>query len=309
MTASNTINVSSKVEAPCSSIEQERVKGLVLSDLTIGYHRKAVFTDFTAPELIRHGQMTALLGPNGCGKSTLMKALAGMVRVHCGHVCLNGVEQAKVSPAERAKKFVYMPQTLPPAVHLRVFETVLVAANASAGRASDEKRSQVTTKSLTSEDTIPELMKSAQQDRLDEVYALLERLGIAHLAMHYIDQLSGGQKQMAALAQALIRNPEVLLLDEPLSALDLNYQVHVMNLVRAFTQERNMVTMIVLHDINIALREMDQALLLSPGMLYMQGTPAEVITPESLANVYGVSARVEQCSLGRPQIMIDGLAG
>ena len=260
------------------------LRGLELSALDIGYRHKKIFEQFSTQAPVRHSQVTALLGPNGCGKSTLMKALAGLVHMY-GSVRLDGHEIAHISFAERARKIVYMPQTLPPAVHLRVFETVLVAANASVLGSGSQ----------------------TQQAVLDDVYALLEQLGITHLAMHYLDQLSGGQKQMVALAQALIRNPQVLLLDEPLSALDLNFQVHVMQLIRQVTQQRQMVTLVVLHDINIALRDTDVVLLLKPGQLYAQGLPQEVITNRALAEVYGVSARVEACSMGRPQVFVDGL--
>lgn len=140
-----------------------------------------------------------------------------------------------------------------------------------------------------------------------EVMHLLQQLGIAHLAMRYLDQLSGGQKQLVGLAQSLIRRPSLLLLDEPLSALDLNYQFHVMDLVRRETALRNMVTVVVVHDINIALRHAQHALMLKQGSLVAEGQPDRVITPATLAQVYGVEGRIEHCSRGMPQVMIDGL--
>ena len=132
-------------------------------------------------------------------------------------------------------------------------------------------------------------------------------LGIEHLALRYLDQLSGGQKQLVGLAQSLIRQPSLLLLDEPLSALDLNYQFHVMDLVRRETRKRNIITVVVVHDINIALRHGDNVLMLKDGQLIADGKPEEVITAESLAKVYGVKGRIERCSQGTPQILIDGL--
>jgi iron complex transport system ATP-binding protein len=142
-----------------------------------------------------------------------------------------------------------------------------------------------------------------------EIMHLLEQLGIAHLAMRYLDQLSGGQKQLVGLAQSLIRRPKLLLLDEPLSALDLNYQFHVMDLVRRETAQRNIVTVVVVHDINIALRHAQHALMLKQGALVAEGQPDKVITPATLAKVYGVNGRIEHCSRGIPQVMIDGLTG
>ena len=137
--------------------------------------------------------------------------------------------------------------------------------------------------------------------------SLLSQLGIEHLALHYLDQLSGGQKQLVGLAQSLIRQPTLLLLDEPLSALDLNYQYHVMDLVRRETQRRNIITVVVVHDINIALRHGDHILMLKDGNLIAEGDPEAVITPDSLATVYGVRGRIEHCSQSVPHVVIDGL--
>ena len=109
------------------------------------------------------------------------------------------------------------------------------------------------------------------------------------------------------LAQSLIRRPHLLLLDEPLSALDLNYQFHVMDLVRRETRRRNIVTVVVVHDINIALRHAEHVLMLQQGRLIADGAPEKVITAQSLAEVYGVRGRIELCSQGTPQVLIDGL--
>src|SRR5699024_1349345 len=126
---------------------------------------------------------------------------------------------------------------------------------------------------------------------VQQVTAVLKQLGIEHLAMCYLDQLSGGQKQLVGLAQSLIRHPALLLLDEPLSALDLNYQFHVMERIRAETQTRNMVTVIVVHDINIALHHADHIVMLKAGQLIAEGKAEQVINAENLATVYGVKAR------------------
>jgi iron complex transport system ATP-binding protein len=107
--------------------------------------------------------------------------------------------------AKRAQKVVYLPQSLPQGVHLHALESVIVAKRASGN--------------------------SAGHNVEQEAYSILDKLGVAHLAMSFLDQLSGGQKQLIGLAQSLIREPDLLLLDEPLSALDLNYQFHVMDIV------------------------------------------------------------------------------
>jgi len=257
------------------------MEGLRIRAFHTGYPKRKVIENLNVPQLPR-GKITVLLGPNGCGKSTLLRSLAGLNRAQ-GELWLNGEELMAQPFVRRAQKVVYLPQSLPAGVHLHVLESIIVAQRASGshgGRVASEA----------------------------EVMTLLEQLGIAHLALSYLDQLSGGQKQLVGLAQSLIRRPQLLLLDEPLSALDLNYQFHVMDLVRRETRLRNIVTVVVVHDINIALRHAEHVLMLQQGRLIADGEPEKVITAESLAEVYGVRGRIERCSQGTPQVLIDGLA-
>ncbi|MCV3299037.1 ABC transporter ATP-binding protein [Pantoea ananatis] len=256
-----------------------REQGLSLRGFMTGYPKHQVIENLNVARLPR-GEITVLLGPNGCGKSTLLRALAGLNKGQ-GELWLNGEDLMTQPFAQRARQVVYLPQSLPAGVHLHVLESIIVAQRASSG------------------------LHSAASEA--DVMALLEQLGIAHLAMRYLDQLSGGQKQLVGLAQSLIRRPALLLLDEPLSALDLNYQFHVMDLVRRETALRNMVTVVVVHDINIALRHAKHAVMLKAGRLIAEGTPDSVITPATLAQVYGVQGRIEHCSRGTTQVMIDGL--
>ncbi len=255
------------------------MQGLSVKDFTAGYAKRQVIRQLNVP-LLPRGKISVLLGPNGCGKSTLMRAMAGLGAAK-GELWLNGHQLMALPFARRAQQVVYLPQTLPAGVHLQVLESVIVAQRASRGRSSTGDRA--------------------------EVMALLEQLGIAHLALSYLDQLSGGQKQLVGLAQSLIRQPQLLLLDEPLSALDLNYQFHVMDIVRKETRRRNMVTLVVVHDINIALRHGEYILMLHDGKLIADGPATDVVTADNLAQVWGVRGRIESCSQGTPQVVIDGL--
>ncbi|MCU6668051.1 ABC transporter ATP-binding protein [Enterobacteriaceae bacterium H4N4] len=253
--------------------------GLRIHDLQTGYRKKKIINGLTTP-LLPRGDITALLGPNGSGKSTLLRALADLNPAQ-GELLLNGEDLMTLPSATRAQKVVYLPQSLPQGVHLHALESVIVARRAS-GSAYGHNVEQ-------------------------EAYAILEKLGVAHLAMSFLDQLSGGQKQLIGLAQSLIREPDLLLLDEPLSALDLNYQFHVMDIVARETRLRNIVTVVVIHDINIALRHAQYALMLKGGELIASGLPGEVVSPTSLATVYGVDGRVEYCSRGLPHVVVDGV--
>ncbi|MFS7359535.1 ABC transporter ATP-binding protein [Rahnella inusitata] len=274
--------MSAMLETPSQELLNAATQGLQIRDFNAGYPKRRVIRDLNVPMLPR-GKITVLLGPNGSGKSTLLRSLAGLNRAE-GQLMLDGHDLMPMPFARRAEQVVYLPQTLPAGVHLHVLESIIVAQ-----RASGEKG------------------KAAEGT--DKVMTLLRQLGIEHLALSYLDQLSGGQKQLVGLAQSLIRQPSLLLLDEPLSALDLNYQFHVMDLVRQETQKRNIVTVVVVHDINIALRHGDRVLMLKDGHLIADGEPEAVITADSLARVYGVRGRIERCSQGTPQILIDGLVG
>jgi iron complex transport system ATP-binding protein len=254
--------------------------GLRLRQFYTGYTRRPIIENLNIDN-IPAGQVTVLLGPNGSGKSTLMRAMAGLGKSR-GNMVLDGEDLLALPFAQRASQVVYLPQSLPAGVHLHVLESIMVAQRASG------------------------VTQNTSQLR-GEVMSMLRLLGIEHLALSYLDQLSGGQKQLVGLAQSLVRQPRVLLLDEPLSALDLNYQFHVMDLVRQETRKRNMVTLVVVHDINIALRHGDQVVMLKQGKMVANGAPDEVITPDTLAEVYGVRGRVEYCSQGQAQVLIDGL--
>jgi iron complex transport system ATP-binding protein len=255
--------------------------GLLIAGMRAGYGKRDVFAGLTLASL-QAGQITAVLGPNGCGKSTLLKSVAGLMPLRGGNVVLDGQDLTDLAPAERSGLVAYMPQDLPAAVHLRVLEAVVAARRAggsSRGGSEDAEFAQ----------------------------ALLARLDIGHLALRHLDELSGGQRQLAGLALALIREPRVLLLDEPSSALDPRHQFEIMALLAHETRSRGLITLMAVHDLNIALRHTDRAVLLRAGTLAAEGSPAGVIRPDTLADVYGVQGRVARCERGWPYVMIDGV--
>ncbi|NPD13842.1 ABC transporter ATP-binding protein [Xinfangfangia sp. D13-10-4-6] len=252
--------------------------GLQISDVSISYGRRPVLQGLSLPPLIP-GEVVTLAGPNAAGKSTLLRAIAGLARFS-GTVTLDGQNLAQLSPPARARIIGFMPQTLPAGASLNVLETVITALRASGER-------NVTAPPET------------------RAMAVLTRLGISHLALAGLDQLSGGQRQMVSLAQSIVRDPRLLLLDEPTSALDLARQVRLLSEVRRIAAEGRVVVT-VLHDLALAARWSDRIAILHKGGLYAFGPPAEVVTPTMLAEVYRVEARVERCSRGHLMVQIDG---
>ena len=252
--------------------------GLGIRAVSVGYGRRPVLSGLTLPAL-RPGEVTTLAGPNAAGKSTLLRAIAGLAPF-TGSIALDGTDLSLLSAPARARIIGFMPQNLPSGAALNVIETVITALRASGERAVTEP---------------PEI----------RAMAVLDRLGIGALALESLDQLSGGQRQMVSLAQSNVRNPRLLLLDEPTSALDLARQVRLLSEVRRIAAEGRVV-LTVLHDLALAARWSDRIAILHKGSLYAFGPPAEVVTPAMLAEVYGVEARVERCSRGHLMVQIDG---
>lgn len=226
---------------------------------------------------IEPGTLVALVGPNGAGKSTLLRSLAGLLPT-TGSLSLGDFDLLRCSRRERAQQMGFMPQQLPDGIAMSVLETLLGALHAG--------------------------QTGQTPDAIQRAHGVLEQLGIVHLAMRPLEQLSGGQRQLVSLAQAMIREPSLLLLDEPTSALDLHHQNRVMGTVRGLADQGRIVV-VVLHDLALAARWADRLVVLANGRVQATGGPQETLTPSLLANVYKVDARVETCSRGHLQIAVD----
>ncbi len=256
---------------------------LNIRGLSAGYRGRPVIRNLDLGP-IQAGRVTALVGPNAAGKSTLLRALAGLIKA-TGSVHLGPDELIGMSGAQRAAKVTFMPQALPQGIALTVLESVIASFKASRGH---------------------EFEPSAA-DASHLAVAALDRLGIADLALEVLDRLSGGQRQLVGLAQAIVREPRLLLLDEPTSALDLRHQVTVMKLVRDLTAEGRIV-IVVMHDLGLAARWSDAIVVLHDGKVVAHDTPPHALTSELLAHVYGVAARIERSSLGHVHIAVDDTA-
>lgn len=225
------------------------------------------------------GSVTALIGPNGAGKSTLIHALAGLLPAR-GQMLLDGTPLASLPHSERCRQVGLLPQTLPQAAGLSVYE-LLLGGLLTLG--------------------VP---KPQAEQRIEQG---LQQLRLGHLAMRPMAALSGGQRQMVALAQLLARQPRLLLLDEPSSALDLHWQLAMVEAISRDVRERGSIAVLALHDLNLALRSCERIIVLAEGRCAADGAPLDVLNPELLARVYGITGRVEQCSQGRPVFVLDQL--
>ena len=215
------------------------------------------------------GQLTALIGPNASGKSTLFRCIAGLLTPSRGSVHLGDTDLATLTSRERLKRICFMPQFFATNAALTVFDVVMMAQ-----------------KNLSGWRVTPEDMEAVGE--------ALHAAGIGHLSEAYISELSGGQSQMVSVAQALIRKSDVYLFDEPTSALDLHHQLSVLSQIKEAVVERQAVGIVALHDLNLAARFADRLLLLGGGRILADGAPQDVLPQAELADTYGVQIEITQ---------------
>jgi iron complex transport system ATP-binding protein len=248
---------------------------LVMDRISFAYGRIQVLRDLRAEPLER-GCVTGLVGPNGSGKSTLFRCIAGTAKPSLGRLSLGGRDLAKLAPRERARTVFHLSQDLGSRSALTVFEVVLLARKSLAGGLS---------------------VRAGMCD-LVAVQKALGDLGLAELAERPVTDLSGGQRQLVGLAQALVREPDILLLDEPTSALDVRRQLEVMQIVRDVTRKRHIVTIAAMHDLALATRFADRLLVLQDGYISAEGRAEDVISSRALSETYSIGIHVERSRRG-----------
>ena len=257
-------------------------QGLALEGISVAYGRRTVLSRLDVPS-IPPGSVVAVVGPNAAGKSTLLKAVAGLVRAE-GRAVFDGVDLMGLGVARRIRAVGYLPQHLPPGTSLTAYETTLSACRAAQ----------------------PDLPRREIEAAIERAFA---RLGLADVAFRRLGELSSGQRQMVGLAQIVARRPRLLLLDEPTSALDLRWQMATLDAVRDMATNEGAVALVALHDLNLALRFADRAIVLANGGLLIAGAPETALDAAFLREAYGVEGRIEKCSRGIPVVLVDRVTG
>jgi len=243
-----------------------------------GYGGKKILNDirFELPE----GRILALIGPNGCGKTTLIRAISGSLPEIHGEMHVNGTDLTKASPVERARLVAVVPQSthIPPA--FLVEDVVLM------GRTP----------------FIHWVGKTSVEDQAIAIDAM-QKTDILRFQGRYCGDLSAGERQRVILARALAQDTPVLLMDEPTSHLDLRYQIEFLELTLKLAVESNKTVMVALHDLNLAARFGDEVLAMKDGRVVIQGKAREILNPDTIGSIYGLPVSVFEAP-GNTQLVI-----
>ncbi len=238
---------------------------LALEDVRFGYENRPNFLGPVSIE-VRAGQAWAIVGPNGAGKSTLLRLMAGLLRPQGGSILFEGRRLGDLADKSRARRIAFVPQKAPSELTLSARDVVLL------GRFPYRSWS---------------LFESAEDVGAAE--QAMKRTETLELADRSLATLSGGEAQRVHMAAALAQQPKLLLLDEPTASLDLKHQLTVFSLLRDLACNSGLSVVVVTHDVNLAARFCSRVLLLHEGGVVAAGATAEVLTPDILEPVYGVT--------------------
>jgi iron complex transport system ATP-binding protein len=208
-----------------------------------------------------------LLGPNGVGKTTLLKCLNKILEPKCGSVMIDGSNMHQISRRESAKRMGYVPQR-GEVSRMTVFDAVLLGRR-------------------------PYIDWDATEKDLRLTGRLIDLMGLKELSMRYVDEISGGEYQLVQIARALAQQPGVILMDEPTSSLDISNQHMIMKTIRKIVQKNDMAAVMTIHDLNLAVRYSDKFIMMHEGRIFAAGDH-EIITPGNIRSAYHMDAYVER---------------
>jgi iron complex transport system ATP-binding protein len=240
---------------------------LEIENITLDYGQRPVIRDISFR--LRPGELLGLVGPNGCGKTSVIKSLSRILTPGSGRILLDGNELSAIPRNTLARLIGVIPQNPSLPETFTVFEVVILGRNPHLGLLSAE----------TARD-------------MAIVWQAMERTGITQLAKRRIGELSGGEKQRVTIARVLAQQPQIILMDEPTANLDISQQMDILNLITGMCREKNTAGMIAIHDLNIAAQYCTSIIMLKNGQIYAEGVPCQVITAENVREVFGADTTI-----------------
>ena len=239
-----------------------------VKNLSFGYKSDSILKDLTFD--ISKGEFISIVGPNGTGKSTLLRILSGFLKPVSGTVMFMNKDLSGFKPVELAKLRAFVAQDNIINFPYTAWEVVMMARFPFLGAFETE----------------------GKKDR-DIVRTVMEQTATWALSSRPVTELSGGERQRLMIARALAQKPQVLLLDEPTSNLDINYQIDILDHLKTLNMKENITVLIVIHDLNLASQYSDKLLLLNKGTIHTMGSPKEVVTEKNIEEVFSLKVRVE----------------
>lgn len=237
---------------------------ITLEHIGVSYGSRRILDDLNLD--FSDGCITAVMGPNGCGKTTLLRCIGGLLKPTSGHVLVDGRQVNEYAPRELAQRLAFVRQHAQTDFDFSAFEIVLMGRNPYQRRLQNESQAD-----------------------WDIVEQCMKQTGTWHLRFSIPSQMSGGELQRVMIARALAQQTPLLLMDEPVSNLDIAHQLEVMRLLHAATDKT---ILIVIHDLNLALQFCDRLLLLHNGKALYHGPIADGLTPDNIRSVYGVDTHI-----------------
>lgn len=211
--------------------------------------------------------LISILGPNGVGKSTFMYTINKILEPTSGRVLLDGKDVMELSYKDIAKKVAYVPQTSGETFAMTVMDTVLMGRYPHSGY-------------------------TVTQEDLEIAADSLQKMHMGQFAMRNFNELSAGQHQRVMIARGLAQMPDLLMLDEPTSNLDIYHQLYTMKLLHDLAHERNMTVLVICHDLNVAAKFSDRVIMFCKGRVHSDGPVEEILTAETIRDVYGVTSDI-----------------
>lgn len=236
-------------------------------DVSFAYEKDRVINDISTR--IQPEDLIGVIGPNGYGKSTLLKLLAGVLKPDTGHASFRGNPLSHYKRKILARSIAWVPQDHPVVFPFNVSEIVMMGRNPYLSALAFESE---------------EDMKIA--------WNAMEMTEVTQFAHRKFNEISGGEKQRVMIASAIAQETETMLLDEPTSALDIKYQVEILNILRRLNREKGMALVLAMHDLHLASKYCKRLLLIQSGRIVCEGSPDEVLKKEVLEEVYGIRLRI-----------------